>query len=155
MRLGRPNRFPSLRARLMPICTRSLIKLREITDVIAKKLVRHGVTPLFDKWCLPPGRIFQREIEHVFPMVRCVAIFIGSRGIGPWEEVETRIAIDEATKRTIPIIPVRLPGSSKRQVPLLLAQFHWVRFRKGLDEIDALRQLLWGIKSRVQVECPP
>src|SRR6266566_5005097 len=90
-----------------------------------------------------------------FPMVRCVAIFIGSRGIGPWEEVETRIAIDEATKRTIPIIPVLLSGSSKRQVPLLLAQFHWVRFRKGLDEIDALRQLLWGIKSRVQVECPP
>jgi len=87
--------------------------LREFSRLSnAKKLVRHGVTPLFDKWCLPPGRIFQREIEHVFPMVRCVAIFIGSRGIGPWEEVETRIAIDEATKRTIPIIPVLLPDTS-------------------------------------------
>jgi len=87
--------------------------LREFSRLSnAKKLVRHGVTPWFDKWCLPPGRIFQREIEHVFPMVRCVAIFIGSRGIGPWEEVETRIAIDEATKRTIPIIPVLLPDTS-------------------------------------------
>ena len=84
MRLGRPNRFPSLRARLMPICTRSLIKLREITDVIAKKLVRHGVTPLFDKWCLPPGRIFQRKSSMFFQWFAALpfslALVVSGRG---------------------------------------------------------------------------
>src|SRR2546428_14132183 len=78
---------------------------------MAKNLVRHEWPRWLNNWFWPPGLIFQREIEHVFPMVRCVAIFIGSRGIGPWEEVETRIAIDEATKRTIPIIPVLLPDT--------------------------------------------
>ena len=119
-----------------------------IVETVAAGLQRRGLNPWFAKWCLPPGRQFQREIERVFYSVKSVVIFIGEGGVGPWEDLEIRAAIQMFVKRQAPVIPVMLPGvKQKVDLPLFLGDFGMVSFENGTDDVSALDRLEWGITS--------
>lgn len=118
---------------------------REI-ETLAKRLVDLGVTPWFDAWNIPPGRLFQEEIEKAIPRIRAAAVLIGKSGLGPWEKLEMRLAISEFMRRKLPVIPVVLPKVKRvPRLPLFLKEFSWVRFKDSLDDSKGMSALLWGI----------
>jgi CheY-like chemotaxis protein len=113
---------------------------------LGKKLKQLGLNPWLDKWNLPPGRLFQDEIEKIIPKIRSIAILCGKSGIGPWETLEIRLAITQFVRRNAPVIPVLLPGANPMiELPLLLHEFSWLRFRRSITEKDSLDLLVWGI----------
>lgn len=118
----------------------------QAVETIAMGLRRRGINPWFAKWCLPPGRQFQREIQRVFFDIRSVAVFVGRGGVGPWEDLEIQAAIQMFVKRRAPVIPVMLPGHEpEADPPMFLGEFSKVLFRNGLEDSEALDQLEWGI----------
>jgi hypothetical protein len=119
---------------------------------IGEALRRRGLNPWLDRWHLPPGRPFQDEIERVLPTTRAVAVFVGPRGMRPWEQLEMRAAISQFAKRQLPVIPVLLPGAdASPDLPLFLQEFGWVRFGDAVDDGEALDNLEWGITGRKPV----
>lgn len=119
-------------------------------EAVARALRAYGINPWFDAWNLPPGRLFQEEIERVLPEIKSIAIFVGPRGFGPWENIEIRVAISQFIKRQLPVIPVALPGVSKiYKLPLFLQEFSWVQFNRKSQYSEALRKLVWGITGKL------
>jgi hypothetical protein len=97
-----------------------------------------------DEEQLPPGRVWQDLLEQQIQSVRTAAIFVGSSGIGPWQNVEARAFIQEFVRRQCPVIPVILNDCQNvPTLPLFLSQLTWVDFRK--DSPDPFDRLLWGI----------
>jgi hypothetical protein len=121
-------------------------KDKRATEAIARRLKRRGLNPWFDKWNIPPGQLFQEEIERVLRSVAAVAVIVGRSGIGPFELLELRAAISEYAERKIPVIPVLLPGAGIPRLGLL-QQFSWVKFRTLRDK-SALDDLVRGIWLR-------
>lgn len=120
-------------------------KDKTAVEAIGRRLRRHGLNPWLDKWNIPPGRIFQREIDHAIRTARSIVIFIGPSGFGRWEQLEMEAAISQFVDRQAPVIPAFLPGVSfDVELPSFLASFNAVRFGT-LNETEALSQLEWGI----------
>ena len=114
-------------------------------EAIARLLRRRGLNVWFDKWDIPPGRVFQREIDSAVRTARSIAVFVGRHGLGPWEEMEMEAAIGQFVKRKAPVIPTLLPRAhSNTTLPLMLDSFSRVRF-KTLDDKEAIADLVWGI----------
>jgi CheY-like chemotaxis protein len=117
-------------------------------EVIAERLKQQGIKTWIDKEQIPPGTPFQDVIQQALPKVRSTAIFIGQSGMGNWELEELRVAIDQSVKRSIPVIPVLLPGVDKIPESLpFLSQRNQVVFR-NLDDAEALDKLVWGITGK-------
>ena len=115
-------------------------------EAIGEELKRRGLNPWLDKWNLPPGRVFQDEIERVLPSIKSVAVFVGSSGIRPWQRMEIRAAISQFADRGSPVIPVILPGAKKTpRLPLFLREFSWMRFDDDVHDPEALDELEFGI----------
>ena len=118
-------------------------------ESIAVELRRRGLNPWFAKWSLAPGRQFQAEFDRVFFSIGAVAAFFGSAGVGPWEDLEIRAAIQQFVRRSVPVIPVLLPGSPEHvEMPIFLREFVAVRFQQSIHEEDAIDRLQWGIEGR-------
>ncbi|HUW61603.1 MAG TPA: hypothetical protein VMZ06_11395 [Candidatus Bathyarchaeia archaeon] len=61
---------------------------------------------------------------------------------------ELRAFISQCVDRDIPVIPVLLPGVEDIPKPLIfLRELNAVKFN-ALDDEDALRRLVWGIKGK-------
>ena len=45
------------------------------------------------------------------------------------------------------VIPVLLPGAKRESLPALLVNTTWVEFRDSIDDSDAFRQLVCGIRG--------
>jgi len=118
-------------------------------EAIGKQLRRRRLHPWLDKWYIPPGRMFQKEIEHALSSSKSIAIFIGSNGLGRWETMEMRSAISQFVDREAPVIPVLLPGIEHPELPPFMREFAWVKF-KCLNDPEAIENLVWGIKGQVQ-----
>jgi hypothetical protein len=111
---------------------------------IGKQLKDYGVLPWLDEWELRPGLPWQRALEDQIPRIKAAAVFVGKEGIGPWQQAELWVFLDEFFRRGCPVIPVLLPSApSKPDLPIFLRGMTWVDFRK--QEPDPVRQLIWGI----------
>jgi hypothetical protein len=56
--------------------------------------------------------------------------------------------MSRCVEQNIPIIPVLLPGADEIATELLfLKELQWVKFRRNINEGDALKRLLWGIRG--------
>jgi hypothetical protein len=123
-------------------------KDEKAVEAVARELLRRGINPWFAKWCVPPGRQFQKEIERAFYSVGSVAVFVGPAGLGPWEDQEALAAIQEFVKRHAPVIPVFLPDvGTDHKLPLFLRGFNRVSFSGSTSDAAALDHLVWGIKG--------
>ncbi len=112
---------------------------------LAENLKQRGLTVWLDEWELVPGRPWQEVLEETIETVKSAAVLIGKDGIGPWHEREMRSCLSEFVDRGLPVIPVLLPGTSRRpDLPLFLRQFTWVDLRSGLSD-EGLDRLQWGI----------
>ena len=112
-----------------------------------------GLRPFLDRWHLVPGEPWQEALEKALDQSRTCAVFIGPRGIGPWENEEMRAAIDRRvseSKGRFRVVPVLLPGAERGErgrLPAFLTRTTWVEFRESLDDPDAFHRLVAGIKG--------
>ena len=77
------------------------------------------------------------------------AISSGPSGISPWHNEEMRATLNRAVRSQddFRVIPVLLPGARPESVPEFLLARTWVDFRLGLDDDEALRRLIAGIRG--------
>ena len=120
---------------------------KPMVKVIGRALQSLGLLPWLDEWEVAPGRSWQKAMDREISRVRAVAVFVGPRGIGPWQDQEVMAFIRQLVKRECPVIPVILPGSDTRpELPPLLEGLHWVDFRR--TKPHPLEHLVWGITNR-------
>jgi signal transduction histidine kinase len=120
-------------------------------EALAHRLVKAGIRPWFNKWHLIPGEPQQETVERAMDACQIFIVFLGASGIGPWANEQMRSALDgrvhDESRR---VIPVLLPGAQepKRKVlPRFLKLLTWVEFESDLDDIEAFRRLLSGIRG--------
>jgi WD40 repeat protein len=123
-------------------------------EELARRLAQEGIEPWLDKWHLIPGDAWQPAIEKALADAAACAVFIGPGGFGSWQNEEMRAAIArrvQDSKGAYRVIPVLLPGGERAErssLPTFLVAATWVEFRQSLDEEDAFRRLVCGIRGR-------
>ena len=127
---------------------------RPAVEELARWLVREGLTPFFDWWDLIPGEPRQKALERALIDSASCAVVLGAGedGIGPWQEVELRTAIDQQVHERaggFRVIPVLLPGAewSEDRLPAFLRGNERVAFDQTLDDAEALLRLACGIRG--------
>lgn len=114
---------------------------------IADKLINFGLNPWFDEREIPPGSVWQIELEKQISIIKSVAVFVGHNGIGPWQNEELRAFIDEFIKTECPIIPVILPTAKEfPKLPKFLNNRQYVDLRVPYP--DPWFQMRWGITGK-------
>lgn len=77
-----------------------------------------------DKWNLVPGDSWQQAIEEALDQCQTFAVFVGPSGIGPWENPEMQVALDERVRdrkrRVIPILLPDAPDNKTLKLPSFL-----------------------------------
>src|SRR5271165_3740064 len=122
-------------------------------EELARRLAKEGIQAWLDKWNLIPGDPWQPAIEKALAESETCAVFVGPSGLGPWQNEEMRAAIDQRVResaRRFRVIPVLLPGTERPErssLPTFLVASTWVEFRGSLDDQDAFRRLVCGIRG--------
>ncbi|MDZ8068541.1 MAG: GUN4 domain-containing protein [Nostoc sp. DedQUE08] len=119
--------------------------------LIGSVLKQRRLKVWLDEEQIIPGQIFQLEIQKAISKVKSAVIFIGQTGLGRWQYVELQTLYSQfvQAENVKTIIPVLLPRVNEIPKDLLfLAQYHWVSFTNGIDDVEALHQLEWGITGR-------
>ena len=118
-------------------------------EEIARQLKQKGITPFLDKWHLIPGQPWQEALEQALNGSQTCAVFLGARGLGPWENEEMRSALEDRVERKeFRVIPVLLPGADvtdRSLLPRFLRRLTWVDFRNGLGNAEEMDRLVAGI----------
>jgi hypothetical protein len=124
---------------------------KAVVEILARRLVEAGLTPWLDTWNLVPGEPWQEAIEEALDACQTVAVFLGPSGIGSWENEEMRSALEEHVRdKSRRVMPVLLPGAPdprEKPLPRFLRRRTWVDFRGGLDDENAFRRLVAGIRG--------
>jgi TIR domain-containing protein len=114
---------------------------------IGKHLEKRGILPWLDEWELRPGQPWQSLLEQQVANIKSAAVFVGSAGVGPWQEQELNGFLREFVSRKSPVIPVLLSNAPKEpKLPLFLRAYTWVDFR--VQDPDPLDGLIWGITGK-------
>jgi hypothetical protein len=125
-------------------------------ESLAQRLLAAGLRPWLDSWNLIPGDPWQEGLEEALDTCATCTVFLGPSGIGPWHNEELRGALDRRARdrtRTFRVIPVLLPGADPADpadpavLPRFLARMTWADFRGGLDDAEAFRRLVAGIRG--------
>lgn len=112
---------------------------------LAQALLDRGLRPWLDEWELSPGRSWQDVYMQVIREARSVAVLIGSDGIGPWQILEQKTLLVEASRCGLPVIPVLLPHAPETpDLPIFLSNRHYIDMRQGLSN-ENLDHLVRGI----------
>jgi hypothetical protein len=114
---------------------------------IANMLVGKGLLPWLDVWDLRPGMRWQPEIERQIDTIKSAAVFVGSSGLGPWQDEESYAILSRFRKLNRPAIPVILEDAPDGiELPAFLDARTRVDFRKS--EPDPLNHLIFGITGK-------
>src|ERR1041384_1681156 len=124
---------------------------KDSVEELAFRLEELKLTPFLDKWHLVPGDPWQEELEEALDSSATCAVFLGPAGLGGWQNEEMRSALEERVRNDrFRVIPVLLPRSQPRAkgtLPRFLRRLTWVDFRSGLDDREALKRLVAGIRG--------
>ena len=124
-------------------------KDKEIIRSIAFQLRSRGLDTWLDLDRMVPGRWIQDSLQEGLNDAQSAAFFLGKSGLGQWQTLELRALLERCIERDIPLIPVLLPGVQKIPDSLsFLRQLTPVRFKRSVDEREALDLLEWGIRGR-------
>ncbi|MDN5872402.1 MAG: toll/interleukin-1 receptor domain-containing protein, partial [Nitrococcus sp.] len=101
-------------------------------ETIAAALEAQGLRCYLDKWDILPREQWLRNLETGLTASRTILIFIGTEGIGPYQQAEADAALRrQIQQREDCVIPVLLPGASPEDVAKLsvfLQGTHSLRF---------------------------
>lgn len=74
---------------------------------IANQLKARNIKPWLDLWNLRPGYDWIDVLDQQIAQTKAIAIFVGDRGIGPWQKQEINAFLVEFQQK-YPVIPVLL-----------------------------------------------
>ncbi|MCY1075073.1 nSTAND1 domain-containing NTPase [Archangium lansingense] len=123
---------------------------KSAVELLAHRLKEEArLQPFLDKWHLVPGESWQAELEKALGESESVAVFFGASGVSPWHHAELRLALSRAvsSRDECRVIPILLPGANPEDLEGFISQRTWVDFRSGLDDADAFKRLVAGIKG--------
>jgi TIR domain/SIR2-like domain len=124
---------------------------KALVAALAIRLRAEGLKPFLDQWHLVPGEPWEEALEDALDQSATCAVFIGLGGLGPWENEAMRSALDARTRdKTLRVIPVVLPGANIEDntvLPRFLRRLTWVDFRAGIENPEAFRRLVAGIRG--------
>jgi CheY-like chemotaxis protein len=124
---------------------------QEAVKYLARRFREAGLQAWLDRWNLIPGEPWQEAVEKALDDCATCAVFWGPRGLGPWQNEEMRAALERRVReRSHRVIPVLLPGCpepEEAEIPPFLKRVTWVDFRKGLDNSEAFKNLVAGIRG--------
>jgi small GTP-binding protein len=125
---------------------------RDAVVKIVEALKARGILPWIDVEQIRPGTPAQKELGRYIKKIKTAAVFVGKRGLGPWQDAEQEALIAKFVKRkSAAVIPVILPDSPKTpKLPPLLERFSWVDFRQ--NDPDPMKALVWGITGKSPLE---
>lgn len=118
------------------------------TRALAARLRAAGVSVWMDNEALRPGIEWQPGLEAGIRAAKSIAVLIGSRGMGRWQDQEVQVALNLAVRDRRPVIPVLLPGApDAADLPAGLAIRTRVDLRPDANAHDgaAFDRLVWGI----------
>lgn len=118
---------------------------RDLVEAIAERLREKSVRPFFSPWDLVPGESWVAALERAIAVSKTVAVFCGPRHVGPWQDEERQLAINQARNHDKRVIPVVLPGGHKDDVG---AGFLGLRTWVELEDPDGFRRLIAGILGK-------
>jgi hypothetical protein len=119
-----------------------------IVTRIASKLRSRGLSIFLDRWYLDAGRPWVSALEDVLSRCGSVAVFVGSHGMGNWQQRERDFALNrQAESKHFKVIPVLLPGANTALG--LLSLNTWVDL-STTNESEALDILEWAIRGRTE-----
>ena len=70
-------------------------------EKIGEQLRKEGVRPWLDVWELRPGLPWQKLLEEQIEHISSAAVFVGSSGIGPWQQRELDAYLREFVERIV------------------------------------------------------
>jgi hypothetical protein len=120
-------------------------------EILARRLRKEGIEPWMDynDWILSPR--LREEIKTALDQCKVCLVFIGARGVKPWQNSEIQIAIyNRISKGGFHVIPVLLPGIDREglnDLPVFVQSVQWVKFPESLDDEKAFRHLLAAIRA--------
>jgi hypothetical protein len=86
----------------------------QVETIAAWLADKEGLKPFLDKWHLIPGEPWQETLEDALDRSRTCAVFLGPSKLGPWENEEMRVALDDRVRNKLfRVIPVLLPGAER------------------------------------------
>jgi len=102
-------------------------------------------------WNMIPGEPLQESMEEALDHSHCCVVFIGPNGIGPWQNEEMRVALEDRVQgKQLRVVPAVLPDAHRPQkeseLPRFLRRLAWIDFRDIKDE-EALHRLRCGISG--------
>lgn len=113
---------------------------------IVSQLISGGINPWMDDRM--QAGIAQQQLEQQIQNSESAAIFVGSNGLGRYQELEMRCCIDQYIKseNKYKVIPVFLDDAPpETKLPWLLAIMAWVDFRKF--DPDPIKELVRYIQG--------
>jgi hypothetical protein len=121
---------------------------KSVVQNLARRLADEAKLAVWlDEWNLIPGFPIQEQLEEGMDASQTVVVFVGPSGIGPWENLEMRAALQTAVRdRKRRVIPVLLPHAPETELPAFLALFAWVDLRSEPD--DGFHRLVSGIQGK-------
>jgi DNA-binding response OmpR family regulator len=124
---------------------------QEAVEYLAQRLREAELQVWLDRWNLLSGDPWQEEIEEALDSCATCVIFWGPSGLGPWQHMEMRIALERRVReKGYRVFPVLLPEclDPKKMSPFL-RQMMWVDFRERLNDSEAFKNLVAGIRGMV------
>jgi hypothetical protein len=111
---------------------------RERVEELVRALEKRALKVWFDRRSLIPGVPWQAQLGEAIKASKAVLVFLGSRGLNPWEQAEyTAVLAHLAEYPSLRIIPALGPGADPNQLPLLFRQFSYVDLRDAFpDKLD-------------------
>ncbi len=114
---------------------------------IGEQLKARNVLPWFDIIDVQPGTPKRQQQEQQVQKIPAAAVFVGQHAVANWQALQMYSFIEQFVQRGILVIPVLLADApEKPKLPVFLANFGWVDFRRQVP--DPIGQLIWGITGK-------
>ncbi|MCP4583172.1 MAG: TIR domain-containing protein [candidate division Zixibacteria bacterium] len=119
-----------------------------IIGELATSLVARGIRPWFDDEQIPPGALFQNEIQKGLDCSATAIVAYGEHELGPWQTEELHALLQKSVYSGKLVIPVLLPGApNKAKIPVFLSIRNWLDLTDGLTP-ENIDKLAWGITGK-------
>jgi hypothetical protein len=121
-------------------------------EELARRLVGEGIRPLLNRGGFIVSKSLVDEVVRALDESATCAVIIGPSGLDARRDAEltvikSRLSDSRGRYRVIPVLLPGLEPGQRGELPSFLAQYQWVEFKATLDDDQAFRRLVWGIRG--------
>ncbi len=121
---------------------------RAAARLILAALEAQGLEVFLDERELAAGQNFIPRLEAALLACQSVAILMGPRGLGKWQQIEKDFALDrKAREPSLPVVPVLLPGDVDPPTGFLSLNT-WIDLRGGVENADGIARLSAALRNQ-------